>query len=623
VVDGKTIKKELYPDYAVLEDTLARRTYDESGNYTVTPFDISISDRGLSGDQLAYVLDAGKAYVFGYEFETQSPTRLVVDRARTTKAQTAQRIVSGYGQYLKVTLGGGTSAAWSATDINGEPLVHLATSVTGEAFAGIGTARLNGIEYANPHWNAYVYDISLTSTAGLTSVKSIYLSGYTGGGQQILSITGGTAALYGDRTGLVFPVPVGSAVSAIDDVSYAITRQFPSIRFDATGFARIDLATTLASNNRIVFPNFGSMPFPDEDFMVIGPTGTVISGTASRDGIDSKIVNIYCSVGNFTGQVVSSLEAQFVSGDYAKRTKNLVTESITLSGTTAQFSYDSSINRHYLLVNGLADVQSIISVTGSSGGVTSNMTSLFTLDGRQTDYQYDWSRIYLSAGLTSTSVTGPYEVTLTRFEHTGNAVGPFTVDSYADYDTVPSYTSKSTGKRYSLRDVLDFRPTRGVMGVAFGHTPPANTTVNDDSFAYTHYLPRTDKIVATRDRNFAVIEGVSDLNAPIPPDQADAMSLYTVTLNPYTFSPSDASIRFVENKRYTMRDIGQLERRIEGIENFTTLSLLEQEAKNRPIFDSNNIEIPKKGILVDQFRGHGIGDVEDPNYNVSIDFENG
>ena len=37
-------------EYAVLEDTLARRTFDESGDYVVRPFDIDVREHLSSGN---------------------------------------------------------------------------------------------------------------------------------------------------------------------------------------------------------------------------------------------------------------------------------------------------------------------------------------------------------------------------------------------------------------------------------------------------------------------------------------------------------------------------------------------------------------------------------------------
>ena len=91
-------------EYNILEHTLARRTYDESGDYTVRPFtvrmkesntlneNIGVYDNGARTDDdavssnslLAVQVSTGKAYVQGYEIDKQSATFLNIDKARTT-----------------------------------------------------------------------------------------------------------------------------------------------------------------------------------------------------------------------------------------------------------------------------------------------------------------------------------------------------------------------------------------------------------------------------------------------------------------------------------------------------------------------------------------------------------
>ena len=86
-------------EYSVLEDTLARRTFDESGDYIVRGFDIDMRehlDDGLNdgvfkaadgGDasKIAIGLSPGKAYVRGYEIGTQGQTFIALDKARETE----------------------------------------------------------------------------------------------------------------------------------------------------------------------------------------------------------------------------------------------------------------------------------------------------------------------------------------------------------------------------------------------------------------------------------------------------------------------------------------------------------------------------------------------------------
>jgi hypothetical protein len=107
--------------YSNLKDELARRTYSESGDYYVTPFDVSIKESldnklGNNGifdsgqftysgsvptDDLAvYQISPGKAFVRGYEIETISPTFIDVPKPRTTKTLENQAINYNTGPTL-------------------------------------------------------------------------------------------------------------------------------------------------------------------------------------------------------------------------------------------------------------------------------------------------------------------------------------------------------------------------------------------------------------------------------------------------------------------------------------------------------------------------------------------
>ena len=74
---------------------------------------------------------------------------------------------------------------------------------------------------------------------------------------------------------------------------------------------------------------------------------------------------------------------------------------------------------------------------------------------------------------------------------------------------------------------------------------------------------------------------------------------------------ADVKITPIDNRRYTMRDIGRIEKRVENIEYYTQLSLLESEAQNMQIQDADGFDRFKNGIIVDNFTGHGIADVSD------------
>jgi hypothetical protein len=72
-----------------------------------------------------------------------------------------------------------------------------------------------------------------------------------------------------------------------------------------------------------------------------------------------------------------------------------------------------------------------------------------------------------------------------------------------------------------------------------------------------------------------------------------------------------------------MRDIGRLEKRIDNIEYYTSLSLLEQEAQSFEIQDEFGLNRFKNGFIVDNFTGHNVGDITSADYQCAIDMEIG
>src|SRR6056300_544219 len=78
VENGYLTRNYRFPIYSVLEEQMARRTYDESGNYTVRPFRLTLSTNSANTANLDVTLSPGKAYIYGYEYETISPTTITI-----------------------------------------------------------------------------------------------------------------------------------------------------------------------------------------------------------------------------------------------------------------------------------------------------------------------------------------------------------------------------------------------------------------------------------------------------------------------------------------------------------------------------------------------------------------
>jgi hypothetical protein len=264
-----------------------------------------------------------------------------------------------------------------------------------------------------------------------------------------------------------------------------------------------------------------------------------------------------------------------------------------------------------------------------------NITDRFELDNGQRDNFYDIGRIKLKPG--ELTPTGRLLINFDFFTHGSGDY--FDVDSYSgvvDYADIPSYTSDTTGRSYELRDCLDFRPRVADNSTinSGGQDRDFDTTQNasivdvvkfddDVNTDFEFYLPRIDKIFLDKDGSFKVIEGASSLDPQVPKSIDNAMHLYTLFLDAYTLTTEDIEIETVDNRRYTMRDIGKLEKRIENVEYYTQLSLLETQTQQLQIQDADGFDRFKNGFIVDNFTGHGIGDVGNLDYKVAMDMAQG
>ena len=309
--------------------------------------------------------------------------------------------------------------------------------------------------------------------------------------------------------------------------------------------------------------------------------------------------------------------------------------------TTSIYSYADAYNLRYVYMGSTSDAPTV----DKSGNLVSgtDITNRFTFDDGQRDTIYDVSRIVLKPDAEEPS--GKLVIAFDYFDHTA---GDFcTVDSYlheagVSKNQIPSYNSPALGN-VNLSDVIDFRPkvdndaiisgfqnnsllggatTRsftGSGGVISSTPAPDSALEYTFSFTQKQYLDRIDGVFLNNKGSFIVKEGNSSLNPSKPDPISDAIALAYLYIPAYTQSNKDVRIVPVDNKRYTMRDIGKLEKRIERLEYYTTLSILEQQALNMEVIDSAGVNRFKSGFIVDNFEAHKIGNLRSTDYNCAID----
>lgn len=756
VENGKIIKENKYPIYSVLEDTLARRTYDESGNYTVRPFNLNLEDNTSNTAQTNVILSPGKGYIFGYEYETNSPTTIKVDKPRTTANAQNKRINADYGNFIYTTNHYGSLPFnnLQTVDLHCVNLASINTTSTSSiSNTKIGTVRVKSLAYDSASntsdgqtyvYQTFLFDVNVgsitgnvnsatsnTITIGNTTAGQIYTSvsdAYVGskirissgagsselpkiitgfnvatqtitvdsnytttpnnasvwsidfefndteslanyssttlvGGANISSRSKDPATPYDDAfltdsatECLVFPLGQNYiSQNSISDMSFSYRKLYASQAFSSSESPSLTLGSgeTLSSgsttssravNYYVTVTTQGTSPYsagsviPVDKFTV--DTGTNrITVTSGNNMVANIVATIDVSSATRKNKtyVAANSEMQ-VSGGVDVFGNNAVIIYPTQGQTHIANTYIAKIpgTTQSLFVSDVIEITEILdfgglSITEANSAIATNVTTKYIFDNGQRDSFYDHSSIRLKTGVTPP--IGPLSVSYNRFTSTG--AGFFTVDSYlgVNYVDIPEYSSTKTDQKFNLRDCIDFRPVRADATASGGSTvtfsvdstttgPKIPENGSDVILDYAYYLGRIDKVVLDKSRRFEIIKGIPSLNPEAPNDSKTGMTLFILNYLPYVTDTTNISVQQIQNKRYTMRDIGNIEKRVENLEYYTSLSLLEQDTVTKQdltILDSQNLPRFKNGIVVDGFKGHSVADVTNTDYLAAID----
>ena len=413
------------------------------------------------------------------------------------------------------------------------------------------------------------------------------------------------------------------------------------------------VANTTA-NNRLAFPSGLPIPFNRSNRSIEIKT----SGTTANLDIGSATtmtVKVHYDSEKYSNTSVVPIAKSITRNTFVKIQTNT-----NISTTTGPWCLGIT---DVLKINGVW-----ISPNTTYSNTTTNLAGLFTLDNGQRDSHYDLA--YVKSNIISLPVNSTILISVDHFQHNQSyGVGFFTANSYPIDDTnpnntaaintaeIPLFFSPSKGSTFDLRDCVDLRPfaantatftsviasaavnpsttltfsgtaDSSIPGVLGTYIVSPNKTLKAD---VTHYLPRRDRVSVTTGGQLLITEGLSDPLPRAPSEIPGTMSLGIINVPAYpslsavgakTYGRYDyaTTIDLSQIKRYTMADIGTLSNRINNLEYYTSLSLLEQSATNLLVRSGTSGQNRfKNGILVDPFRGHDIGNTLHPQYSIAID----
>lgn len=440
-------------------------------------------------------------------------------------------------------------------------------------------------------------------------------------------------------TRLVYPLQVGKYFNKVSSTNttqnYTATKSFYITDITASNNT---ISGEEIANGSLTSGGPGSITYFNNSSAVVTTTDNISQDT------QTKVITLDSVSGVSTSNKAGIFTAKFNVSCNTHRLKNL--ESRT---ETRRLKYDNGRDEFYLYLT-KSDVYDITSMFYS----TTNVFDYFGFFNGETNDAYGFGKLFLRKDKESEFISkvgaGTRDdlknnlpiitITYQYFEHSG--FGPVTRESYTYgtgvqmlLDDIGFYRPETGGIMHKSA-VVDFRPVEILLNnfsldnndnprdhdkfsLAFSLTPDNKFAINNE-----HYLGRIDKLYLNKDGIFSVDAGISSIQ-PIEPatDSKRGMLLYTLNIPPYTTNLKEIGYSAIDNRRYTMRDIGKLDKRISDIEYYTVLSLLEKEATDLIVKDANGLTREKNGIVVDSFIGHSVGDVYNIQYNACVNPKEG
>jgi hypothetical protein len=370
-----------------------------------------------------------------------------------------------------------------------------------------------------------------------------------------------------------------------------------------------------------------------------------------------NIKNVYRSsnVGTFSGNTISS--NSFLSTNTSGFANGVcVSGPGIVSGTTANVANSTTLVLSSPATSNITSGQFTYGYYSNSA--SDDITQTFLLKDGQKDSFFDLSFLsknpdYSNFGLNSTDLL---TVVFDAFRPKNIGKGYISIDSYDSivhgygvigYENIPSYTSTS-GTYYELRDCIDFRPfaanttsyqssvSNSVINPAYSSVLP-NTenyiVAPNETFKYSaqYYVGRIDKLMINSYGAYSIVEGTPSETPVAPSEKNGSMTLAVINVPPIpslasTNLTTNTATNYVvtsnttnQNRGYTMKEIGKIDQRVNNLEYYTSLNLLEQQTNSLTIVSSvTGANRFKNGIFVDDFSTVDSLDITNNEFKASL-----
>ena len=245
VENGITKKKKISSVENKLEEELALRTSEESGDYSLSDPFVSVREHLLQGNNggrfstaeggnnslLLLEVDPFTSYVSGFRNQVIVQTPVELTKGLTTQFVEQTKTQINYGQYLEVKemIGAWDFMEGTKVDLYNLPQQAISgggfedTTLNGEK---IGEARIRAVEYvsgvqgtADARFNLYIYEPSMIGANTVSQTQSIYDSATPNRIADVVVASGSEGAVPQEASfnSMVFKLPYNAIQTIRDD----------------------------------------------------------------------------------------------------------------------------------------------------------------------------------------------------------------------------------------------------------------------------------------------------------------------------------------------------------------------------------------------------------------------
>lgn len=324
--DGVPFKQNTQTVYNVIGDELAKRTFEESGNYVLDQFNLTTKDSAVISETpsvFKIYVDPGTAYIKGYRIQTVTNYSANVAKGTDTVANPAATIRVGYGSFVRVNELGGTFEfnIGASVDLYDTAKTYITSSAGIDitpAGTKIGSARIRSLmlESGTPGtssavYRLYLFDIVMSNGQNFNLIKSIY---YTNTVKAIADIVldNGIATLYDSKnSALVFKI--ANAMKSADTLTY----DYRTIKSTAAASNGV-VSFTVATGETLPYTS-GVLTDTEKNEIFVIPTSNYQANTWATGTVTSNATTTAV-----TGAGGINFTTAFKAGDFIKIGNNSV-----------------------------------------------------------------------------------------------------------------------------------------------------------------------------------------------------------------------------------------------------------------------------------------------------------